>query len=502
MASLRTRVLLSVLLLSAAGLTVLGVVTYAEQRSFLQGRVDQQLRGAGPAVSRALDEAGYLPAGTQPQQARGSPREGASDGSALAVGPRRGGGGLPPNLNLPPGTYGQRREATGAVLGNTSSSYGQAAPPAPRLPKRVVIGRLFTVGSVGRSGLRYRVYASHDPEDSGITVAAVPLREVDQTLSRLRLVEALVIGGVLAALGIVAFFVVRLGLRPLTRMEVTAGQIAAGELSRRVSPATSRTEVGRLGLALNAMLGRLEQAFAQRTASEERLRRFLADASHELRTPLAAIRGYAELFRMGATRDAAGTELAMRRIEDESKRMGLLVEDLLTLARLDERPEPRREEVDLAILAGESVEDARAMAPDRTISLRAARGAVAPGDPYQLRQVLANLLRNALVHTPAGTAVDVSVGKDDGHVTVEVRDHGPGLPATAPEQLFDRFWRAEAGRERGKSGAGLGLAIVGAVVAAHHGDVSALNAPGGGALFTVRLPTLERDDGTGAGEQT
>src|SRR5439155_21336620 len=185
---------------------------------------------------------------------------------------------------------------------------------------------LFTVAAVGSSGLRYRFYTDHGPDDTGITRVAVPQREVYQTLSRLLLVEALMIAGVLAALGLTAFFVVRLGLRPLDRMEVTAGQIAAGELSHRVSPASPRTEVGRLGLALNAMLDRLEQAFAQRTASEERLRQFLADASHELRTPLAAIRGYAELFRMGATRGAAGTELAMRRIEDESKRMGALVE--------------------------------------------------------------------------------------------------------------------------------------------------------------------------------
>ncbi len=156
--------------------------------------------------------------------------------------------------------------------------------------------------------MRYRVYVSHDPEDAALTLVAVPLREVQQTLSRLLLVEALVIAGVLLALGVTASFVVRLGLRPLDRMEVTAGEIAAGELSRRVSPASSRTEVGRLGLALNAMLDRLERAFAERAASEERLRQFLADASHELRTPLASIRGYAELFRMGATKDAAGTQ--------------------------------------------------------------------------------------------------------------------------------------------------------------------------------------------------
>ena len=183
-------------------------------------------------------------------------------------------------------------------------------------------------------------------------------------------------------------------------MEVTAGEIAAGELSRRVSPATPKTEIGRLGLALNEMLVRLELAFAERRASEDRLRQFLADASHELRTPLASIRGYAELFRMGAARDEAGTEMAMRRIEDESTRMGVLVEDLLTLARLDETPELRRQRVDIALLARDAVLDAKATAPERSIELRSPPESFVSGDPHALRQVLANLMRNALVHTP------------------------------------------------------------------------------------------------------
>ena len=350
------------------------------------------------------------------------------------------------------------------------------------------IGKLFTVGSIGSSGLRYRAYVSRDPEDTGLTVVALPLREVDQTLNRLLLVEALVIGGVLLALGAAAFLLVRIGLRPLDRMGATAGAIAAGDLSRRVYPATSRTEVGRLGLALNAMLERLEQAFAQRQASEDRLRQFLADSSHELRTPLAAIRGYAELFRMGATRDAAGTEMAMRRIEEESKRMGVLVEDLLTLARLDEAPRIIRQPVDLADLARDAIGDAHATAPDRAIGLDAPEPAVVPGNPYQLTQILANLLRNALVHTPAGTPIEVALQQDDDSVTIKVRDHGPGLPDTSVGLLFERFWRAEGGRERGKGGAGLGLAIVGGIVDAHGGQVTAENDPHGGAVFAVRLP--------------
>jgi len=485
MASLRTRLLASVLLLSAAGLVLLAAVTYAEQRSFLLGRIDSELRAATPAVSVALDTAGYRPgAGEQYPAGEGFP---GSDGPGRG-GPIGGG----PNLNLPPGTYGQRRSAQGTVLGHILLTYRQTAPAAPSIPASVPIGRPFTVGSVGTSGSSYRVLASHDPEDAGLTLVAVPLHEVEQTLSRLRLVEALVIVGVLIVLGVSAFFLVRLGLRPLDRMEATAGQIAAGELSRRVTPATPRTEVGRLGLALNAMLDRLEQAFAQREASEERLRRFLADASHELRTPLASIRGYAELFRMGAARDEQERETAMQRIEDESKRMGVLVEDLLTLARLDETPALRRAPVDLSALAGDAVEDAHATVPERPISLDAPDPAVVSGDSHQLRQVLANLMRNALVHAPDDTPIEVSVSQNGHDVTLSVRDHGPGLPpGTSPERLFDRFWRAEAGRERGKAGAGLGLAIAAGIVEAHRGEILAENAPGGGALFTVRLPKAQ-----------
>jgi two-component system, OmpR family, sensor kinase len=484
MASLRARVLASVLLLAAGGLVLLGAVTYAEQRSFLYDRVDQEVRSAGGPLSRLLDSAGFLPAGADQAGPGGAGLGGGGpDGAGGEAAGDRG-----PIPNLPPGTYGQRRDAAGNVLGSRVITYGQTAPAEPKLPAHVRLNRLFTVGSAGSSGLRYRVYARRDPEDSGITIAAVPLREVDQTLNRLLLVEGLVIGGVLAALGSSAFFVVRLGLRPLDRIERTAGQIAAGDLSRRVSPATPRTEVGRLGLALNAMLDRLEQAFAGRTASEERLRQFLADASHELRTPLASIRGYAELYRMGATEDAAGTEMAMRRIEEEAKRMGILVEDLLALARLDEAPQLRRGPVDLAVLASDAVEDARATAPEREITLSAPDTAPASGDPHQLRQVLGNLLRNALVHTPAGTPIEVAVAQDDGSVTVSVRDHGPGLPTGSHTNLFDRFWRAEGGRERGRAGAGLGLAIARGVVEAHRGQISAGDAPGGGALFVVRLP--------------
>jgi two-component system OmpR family sensor kinase len=480
MASLRARVLVSVLALAAAGMVALAAVTYAEQRSFLESRADQQARSAVGALSQVLDNAGFRPVG---------PGAGTPGGGPLPQ------GGDPddhkPTVSLPPGTYGQRRDSTGKVLGARQFKYSssESLPSTPKLPAKLPLQTLLTVSSTGSGGLHYRVYAQRDPEDAGVTVAAVPLSEVDSTLHRLLLVEALVIAGVLLALGSSAYFVVRLGLRPLSRIEVTAGQIAAGDLSRRVSPATTKTEVGRLGLALNAMLEHLESAFAARTASEDRLRQFLSDASHELRTPLASIRGYAELFRMGATRDEAGTETAMRRIEEESMRMGVLVEDLLTLARLDEEPERDRASVDLVALGRDAVHDARARAPEREIELSAPDSAIVWGDPLQLRQVYANLLGNALAHTPEGTPVEVTVTTTGEQVSISVRDHGRGIPPEARERLFERFWRREGGRERGKAGAGLGLAIVHGVVHAHRGSIEVRDAEGGGSEFLVKLPT-------------
>ncbi len=325
--SLRVRLIAGLLLLAGSGLLVLGGITYAEQRSFLRQRVDQQTRSAIPAVSHGLDREGINVPGTR-DAAPGS------GGPPSGAGFQRGLDG--DDVNLPPGTYGQRRDGAGRVLGSVVLSYGDKKPPAPLIPANLAPGTTVTVGSVGGADERYRAAATDTLDQPGTTVVAVPLREVDQTLHRLLLVEALVIGGVLLALAAGGWWMVRLGLRPLDRMGDTAGAIAAGDLARRVSPATSRTEVGRLGLALNAMLERLEHAFAEREASENRLRRFLADASHELRTPLSSIRGYAELLRTGVARTPAEAEKATNRIEQEAARIGVLVEDLLTLARLDE----------------------------------------------------------------------------------------------------------------------------------------------------------------------
>jgi two-component system OmpR family sensor kinase len=488
MRSLRARLVAGLLALAAIGLLLLGGIIYAEQRSFLYDRLDQQVRSA-PQPATALLAHGTRP--SNPFQREPSPARHA--GSAAP------GGG--PDFGLPAGTYGQLRDAQGKVLRSGVLGYGGPSSAAtttarPQLPSSLPVGRIRTVDGVAGSGTRYRVLAQPDPDTGGTVVVALPMRDVDSTLQRLLIVTGLVIAGVLLVLGIAAWLVVRIGLLPLDRMGHTAGAIAGGDLSHRVETTDPRTEVGRLGQALNAMLDRLERAFAQRQASEDRLRQFLADASHELRTPLASIRGYAELFRLGAAREPADTEKAMRRIEEEAKRMGVLVEDLLTLARLDEVRDAEHGAVDLATLARDAVDDARATAPERVIGLEASGATVVLGDADGLRQLLANLLRNALVHTPAGTPIEVRLtGRGPaGEVRLEVRDHGPGLPTGDPAALFERFWRAETGRSRGRGGAGLGLAIVAGVVDAHGGRVAARDAPGGGAEFVVELPAPRGSD--------
>ncbi|MBJ7331564.1 MAG: HAMP domain-containing histidine kinase [Solirubrobacteraceae bacterium] len=479
--SLRARLIAGLLVLSALGLLVLAGITYAEQRSFLLERADQQVRAAIPLVEMAAVQ--KLGPGGEDVERREALLQGRPPGRGEGGGPER---------NVPPGTYGQIRTASGAVVTDMVLGYDTTDDDTPDLPSSLTPGELTTVETDEGN---YRVITEPN-RAGGLTVAAVPLDDVEETLERLLVVEGLVIIGVLGVMAIAGWWIVGLGLRPLSRIGETAGAIAAGDLSRRVEPATERTEVGRLGLALNAMLGRLEQAFAQRRESEDRLRKFVADASHELRTPLASIRGYSELFRMGASEDPEETATAMRRIEQEAARMGVLVEDLLALARLDEVRDPVREPVDLAALARDAADDARAVAPERTITVEGQREVEVAGDAHLLRQVLANLVRNALVHTPPDAAIDITARVDgDRRAELRVRDHGLGLPAgTDPTELFERFWRSEGGRARGRGGAGLGLAIVARIVEQHGGTVTARNAEGGGAEFLVQIPVENRSE--------
>jgi two-component system OmpR family sensor kinase len=274
-------------------------------------------------------------------------------------------------------------------------------------------------------------------------------------------------------------------------MAVAADAIAAGDLARRVEHPGAGTEAGRLGIAFNAMLERISQAFREREASEERVRRFAADASHELRTPLTSILDYAELWRAGGLRDDAQLADAMGRVEHEGRRMAALVEDHLLLARLDQRRAPDRKPVRLAQLADEAVRDARAVEPDRPIDL-AVEPVVVEGDEGQLRQVVGNLLTNARTHTPAGTPVHVTVALDGtaGRARLEVADDGPGMAPEVAAKVFDHFFRADASRARAAGGTGLGLAIVQGIADAHGGTASVASEVGRGSRFTVELPAV------------
>jgi two-component system, OmpR family, sensor kinase len=362
---------------------------------------------------------------------------------------------------------------------------------------------------------------------SGTIIVGQDVSSVYRTLDGLALIDLIVSGVVLVALAIIGIAIVRSSLRPLTDIELTAEAIAEGDLSRRVPDRDPRTEVGRLGRSLNAMLAQVEAAFHAREQSEaaarwseERMRQFVADASHELRTPLTAIRGYAEYYRQrgGATgngaRHAAPTsaepgldaegrlsepdvDRIMQRVEQESARMGVLVEDMLLLARLDQQRPIERRPVDMLTLAADAVQDARMIAPSREIELTVGNGAafIVLGDEARLRQVISNLMSNALTHTPDGTPIDVRIlahGPDGRlpmpNVTFEVDDHGPGLSREQADRVFERFYRADQARRRKTGGAGLGLAIVRALVGAHGGTTGVDTAPGDGATFWITLP--------------
>ncbi|OJU84063.1 MAG: hypothetical protein BGO11_14240 [Solirubrobacterales bacterium 70-9] len=483
--SLRTRLVVLLVALSVVGLAVADFASYRALHNYLFDRVDQQLETAvAPVTTRLLHEAG-----DETNQTFGPmPSEGvAIQGGGEAGGPTGG----PPSGDLPGSAFGELRDAEGEVVGTTGSTFFGEEVPTPAIPTDLeptspMAIKPITVGEQGGGSEEFRAAAVRVGE--GISIVAVPLGDTNATLHQLTLIEIVVSAVILIALGLLAWWLVGVGLRPLRRMGEVAGQIAAGDLSRRVEPDNERTEVGRLGRSLNAMLVQIEKAFAERAAGERRLRRFLADASHELRTPLASIRGYSELYRIGAAREPVEVERAMSRIEAESTRMGGLVDDLLTLARVDEVREPEREPLDLRELLEDARDDARAAAPGRAITLSPTGPVAIEADGDALRRVFANLLRNAIVHTPEGTPIELSLETTEAWATVGVRDHGPGLPPGDPNAVFERFWRDSDSRGRDDGGAGLGLAIVAALVSAHGGRVDAENPAGGGALFTVQLP--------------
>ena len=471
--SLRTRVLAVVVLVTAAvALTVAGI-TYVSLRAFLLQRVDQQLDAAHRPVVRAILREQGISAG---------------DLAALA-----------------PGLYLERRDAAGNIEARAELRIAGREPVVPRLPPELPVpasaavarstdaASYRTVPGPGDAP-RYRVGTWLLP-DRSVLVLALPLDDLDSTLNRLLVVEALVTIGALTAAAAVARSLVRVGLRPLDDIATTAAAIAEGDLSRRVTREEPSTEVGRLGSALNAMLGQIERAFAERQASEAQLRRFVADASHELRTPLTSIRAYAELFERGAESRPEDLARVLRGIENEAARMGVLVDDLLLLARLDQGRALEVRAVDLGALADEAVDAARAVDATRPLALHVDGSIEVNGDRGRLRQILDNLLANVRAHTPPGTAAAVDVRVVDDAAVVTVSDDGPGLPPEARERVFERFYRADPSRARDAGGAGLGLAIVAAIAQAHGGRAEAV-APDGrtGAAFRVTLPLLRPPD--------
>ncbi len=349
-----------------------------------------------------------------------------------------------------------------------------------------------TVGASDGGGPRYRVVTSSLP-GGGMLATAISLDDVDTALSNAR--RGLLIAGLvaLAATAAATWFAIRRGLRPIDRMVSTAEAIAGGNTDERIDVTHPGSEVGRLGTALNRMLDRIGDSLAARTASEQRLRRFVADASHELRTPLTAIRGYAELYRQGGD-EAADAVTAMDRVERAATRMGVLVDDLVLLARLDQGRPLEAAPVDLATLVAESVADARAVEPGRTIRVATVPTAMVTGDRARLRQVVDNLLANVREHTGPATQVTMRVEAYRRDVVLVVADDGPGMTEADAARAFDRFWQAAATEEHPRRGTGLGLAIVADLVAAHGGEVGLDTAPRAGTRVTIRLPAAPTPD--------
>ena len=482
--SLRGRLLLAVGAVALVALVAADVTTYSLLRSFLYSRVDQTLDTIYFSVAPRLQGARVPPSGSLRNPPQPSP-------GSLA--------------SLAPGTFVQERSSTGAIV----PSIGQPAIApggktfTPRLPARIATSAAqdrggsavyFTVSSTQGGGPQFRVRAA-TLEGGRQLIVATPLGDTVGTLQRLLAVELAVTAAALLAAGLLGWWLVRVGLRPLRAMERSADAIAAGELDQRVAGENDRTEVGRLARALNVMLERIQTAFVERDAteadlraSEERMRHFVADASHELRTPLAAVSAYAELFERGASQHEADLGRVMSGIRAESGRMKALVEDLLLLARLDEGRPIEMEPVELVGLAAEALQTAQTVGAAWPVRLDARRPVEIMGDRDRLRQVLDNLLVNVRTHTPPGTSTTVTLSLVDDVAVVEVADDGPGLDGEQAAQVFERFYRADASRSRVHGGAGLGLAIVQAIVTAHGGTIGADAASGGGALFTIRLP--------------
>ena len=466
--SLRNRLTVGVLILSAFGFAGAGFGAQALLQDYLIHQVDDQLLSVVGGVADRLDQAGIARDDDDDQAARAAtPLNRVPTSISVTV--------LDPFGNLVGGIGGDFNS-------NQITDYVKGL-----LPGQVAAfgAKPFTVEAPGAD---FRVATTVLPSSLGSVIVAQSLSDFDKTTHQISIVFLIIGGIVLLFIAFASRQVIKLSMKPLKKIEETAEQIAAGDLSARLENFEPDTEVGRLSTSLNTMLSRIEESFAARAQSEDKLRRFVADASHELRTPLTSIRGFAELHRQGAVPEGEKTKELIGRIEKESMRMGYLVEDLLLLARMDQSRELVLVDLDLSSLVTEAVTSAQAAGPDHPITSEIAHNIHTQGDADKVYQVVTNLLANARAHTPAGTAIHVSTYSTKDGSYVSVADNGPGLSTEDQLHVFERFYRVDSSRQRSSDdGSGLGLSIVDEVMKAHGGAVSVASEPGKGATFTLHF---------------
>ena len=487
--SIRTRVTAGVVVLLVAVFATMGIVMARQTESTMIDRVDQDvLTQSDRLTGHSKDGSGSKSDSRNEDQSK--PDETPVAGSVST-----------PAATSADSGYDQTKRsfctliyrADGSLRNKDLSGYADAPDSPPKLPElgsaefAALLGHIVTLPAVDGT-LEYRVLIEPGRIAGDTVVTAAPLREVHEAVSQvIRRFLAIGFAGLVVAAG-ASWWVIRREFRPVDNMIDTASAIAGGDLARRVPNDDPRTELGRLGGALNEMLGQIEEGHKQRDRNEQRLRRFIADAAHELRTPLTSVRGYSELYRQGAYPDQQSVATAMSRIESEGARMARLVDDLLLLARLDQQRGIEQRPVDLVSLANEAAADFTTVAPEFPLDRQPESELVVRGDRIRLRQVIDNLLNNARTHTPPGTAIRLAVARNGQNAEVTVADNGPGIPAADQEHIFERFWRADASRRRDTGGTGLGLAIVQSLVRAHGGSVALTSAPGAGTRFVISLP--------------
>ena len=487
--SLRNRLVVGVVVLSALGFIASDFAARSALQSFLVGQVDDQLASVAGGSALRLDRAGIAP-----DENSAIPEDSTENEADENVRKSKPAPAIRPLRQVPTAISVTLLDPTGNVLGiiggdlNTQE-IGNYVNGLTIHDVELCGDKPFTISAPGAD---FRVLARVLPSELGSVVVAQSLDNVDNTIHQLQILFIFIGLVALLLIGLASRKVIDIGLKPLAEVETTAESIAGGNLSARLPDAKPDTEVGRLVSSLNQMLTRIEGAFSAQTESENRLRRFVADASHELRTPLTAIRGFAELNRQGAVQGKEATNELIVRIEKESMRMGALVEDLLLLARLDQSRELEKNPVNIRSAVEEVVASARAAGPEHPISISIPNGDIyILGDGNRVHQVIANLLANARTHTPVGTAISVVVTQDDNGTSISVTDEGPGLSNQDQERIFERFFRADPSRTRTTDeGSGLGLSIVDAVMRAHGGRVSVTSKLGEGATFTLFFPVV------------